>query len=336
MKKEIVDGKIVIRISIFWLFALAVVIVLFVSFFRNYIFATNTYNIKLNKQLKSENNIKIELEKVNVEKNENAVDILNLMVQNNYSNKKLVNEQRKVEYETIYVDDEEIAKGEKEVYREGEDGKKQVTVLQTYDGDKQVLEEIIETVVIEEPVTEIIHVGTSEKLAKYNADVKRIEEIKKRFSRDMDLSKKSDLTLEDYKYIFKNCVFDSNNVFLDSAEYFYNAEQKYSVNGIFLASIGIHESGWGTSYLAKEKKNLFGYMAYDRDPINSAASFDSYEYGIDTVARVLSKYYLDEDGSYYNGKTIDAVNKRYATSETWGDNIYWTMEYLYGKLEASI
>ena len=31
----------------------------------------------------------------------------------------------------------------------------------------------------------------------------------------------------------------------------------YHINGVFLASMAIHESGWGTSTIAKDKKNLF-------------------------------------------------------------------------------
>ena len=41
MKKEKNDGKIIIKISIMWIFVLALIIGLIISFFKNYIFATN-------------------------------------------------------------------------------------------------------------------------------------------------------------------------------------------------------------------------------------------------------------------------------------------------------
>ena len=44
-------------------------------------------------------------------------------------------------------------------------------------------------------------------------------------------------------------------------------EKKYNINGIFLASMAIHESGWGTSQIAQDKKNLFGYGSYDRNTL---------------------------------------------------------------------
>ena len=115
-------------------------------------------------------------------------------------------------------------------------------------------------------------------------------------------------------------------------EAFYNAEQKYGVNGIFIAAIGIHESAWGTSYLAKEKNNLFGYKAYDRDPINSAQDFDSYVDAINVVAEALSKNYLTQTGSFFNGYTVEAVNQKYATDKSWHEKVFSYMELLYDKL----
>ena len=159
----------------------------------------------------------------------------------------------------------------------------------------------------------------------------------------MLLNKKSGLTVEQYKKIFENDSSDENNVFKESAEYFYYAEQQYNLNGIFLAAIAIHESGWGTSSIALTKKNLFGYSAYDRDPYGSATTFANYSEGIDLVARVLVKYYLNPEGtpiyggevasgSYYHGSTVTAVNKSYATDTNWANAVYKWMLYLYNKL----
>lgn len=159
----------------------------------------------------------------------------------------------------------------------------------------------------------------------------------------MLLNKPSGLTLEQFKKIFENDANDKNNVFKENAEYFYYIEQQYNINGIFVAAVGIHESAWGTSSISKNKKNLFGYGAYDSDPSGSAHTFQTYGEGIDLVARVFMKYYLNPKGTpiyggeiatgtYYEGATLTAVNKRYATDKNWANGVFKWMTYLYNKL----
>ena len=159
---------------------------------------------------------------------------------------------------------------------------------------------------------------------------------------NMALNKPSGLTLEQFKKVL-NDTKDVNNIFSENAEYFYYIEQQYNINGIFVASIGIHESGWGTSKITKNKKNLFGYGAYDSSPYSSSYNFSTYSEGIDLIARVLVKYYLNPKGTaiyggeiasgkYYNGNTLTAVNKRYATDKNWANKVYKYMEYLYSRI----
>ena len=121
---------------------------------------------------------------------------------------------------------------------------------------------------------------------------------------NMALNKKSGLTLDQFKKVLSNDKNDKNNVLSENAEYFYYAEQQYNVNGLFIAAVGIHESGWGTSKICLTKKNLFGYGAYDSSPGNSAYSFNTYSEGIDLIARVFAKYYLNPKGTkIYDGQT---------------------------------
>ena len=325
------------------------------------------------------------------------------MVQNNYANKKLINEERSIDFATEKQNDDQIPKGEEVVETKGKKGTKQVTALQQYDEKTLVGEEIIESIVTKEPKNEIIHVGTSEFLEKLKihigdevyllekSDLKkeankksdtlttinrylnlevlevsnewtkvkykdnegylqndkltsesqtpkikernRIAKLKEGLNINMNLNQASGLNLKDFKTVLGYNASDRNNIFSDNAEAFYNAEQKYQVNGIFLASIAIHESAWGTSYLATQKKNLFGYKAYDRDPINSAQDFASYKDCINTVAEALSKNYFSTTGSFYKGTTVQAVNTKYASDKAWYTKVYSYMEYLYEKLE---
>ena len=158
----------------------------------------------------------------------------------------------------------------------------------------------------------------------------------------MALNTPSGLSLEQFKKVLTDSK-DVNNIFSDNAEYFYYIERQYNINGIFVASIGIHESAWGTSRIARNKKNLFGYGAYDSSPYSSSSTFSSYSEGIDLIARVLVKYYLNPkgtsiyggetaNGKYYNGNTLTAVNQKYATDKGWANKVYSYMEYLYSKL----
>ena len=398
--KEVKNGKIIIKFSIMWFFIAIIIIALIISFFKNRIFATNTAN-------KEEQTI------VAFEENQKSIDVIEVMLENTNSDKKMVNEQRDVQFETQYEDNPNLPRDEEQVKQEGKIGKIQVTALQEYKDEQMINEEIIDSKTLEEVVTKIIYKGTSDFLKKYSVHIddqmylleaedlkeeakddsnticnvprylnvkikeageewikvayngkegylkttnitseavtpmikekNRIATLKNNLNADMDLSVPSGLTLSDFKTVLSNNLSDKNKIFEQSAEYFYKAEQKYKVNGIFLASIGIHESAWGTSKIANDKNNLFGFTAYDSDPYNSATSFDNYENAINKVAEVLSTKYLhvagtkisDEltaTGTYFNGTSAKSVNVRYASDTGWADKVFNYMQYLYNKL----
>ncbi len=159
---------------------------------------------------------------------------------------------------------------------------------------------------------------------------------------DMALNKPSGLTLEQFKKILSDSK-DTNKIFTNNAEYFYYIEKQYNINGVFVAAVGIHESSWGTSKIARDKNNLFGYGAYDSNPYNGAYSFSDYSESIDLIARVFVKYYINPKGTsiyggeqavgtYYNGATLSGINTRYATDKNWANGVYNQMKYLYNKL----
>lgn len=389
----------VIHISMVFILLVFVILFSIIAFFKNYILAVNTNS---------------DIEEIRVfEENQNAINILKIMIENNDENKKLVNEQRQIEFETLYEENPNLPKDEEQIKQEGINGKVKVVALQEYRNEEMINEEILESEVLDGAIPKIIYKGTSEFLSKYSvhigdtmylmeiADLKEsdnkesntilsinrylkvnVEEVKNDWIKvkyldkegfieadkltseavtpmiteknrianlreslkfDMELNKVSGLTLIDYKTIFTGISSDKNNIFSTNAETFYNIEQKYKINGIFVAAIGIHESAWGTSTIAKDKNNLFGFAAYDRDPYNSAASFDNYETCIDTVAKVLAKNYLNISGTkineeiiataaYYNGPTLSGVNTRYASDGEWANKVYKYMEFLYNRL----
>ena len=163
-----------------------------------------------------------------------------------------------------------------------------------------------------------------------------------KLSFDMKLNKPSGLSLEQFKKILTDDK-DKNKIFENNAEYFYYIEKQYNINGVFVAAVAIHESGWGASKIALQKKNLFGYGAYDSNPYNGAYEFTDYSECIDLIARVFVKYYLNPKGTeiyggekaqgiYYNGSTLTAVNTKYASDKNWANSVYKHMKYLYNKL----
>ena len=191
------------------------------------------------------------------------------------------------------------------------------------------------------------YVQTSKLTSSYSTpnivEKNRIQRILLKVNIGMELNKSSGLTLNDYEKIFKNLPNDTNNIFKDNYQVFYNVDKKYNINGIFLASIAIHESAWGTSQIANDKKNLFGYGSYDSTPYESSFEFSSYSEGIETVAKSLVKYYLNPTGTkiyngetaagwYFNGTTLSAVNTRYASDPDWHTKVFKYMDLLYNKL----
>lgn len=396
--KNAQNGTVIIKFSIIWFFVAIIVLGLIISFFKNYILATNTEK---------------EEQFVAFEENQNSVDVIEVMLKNTDSNRKMVNEQRDVQFKTEYENNPNLPKDENQVKQEGKIGKIQVTALQEFQNEEMINEEIIESITLEEVVNEIIYVGTSEFLSKYKVHIgdnmylleaqdlkeastndanvicqvprylnvklqeageewikviyngkegylktenitseavtpmitekNRVATLKNNLNIEMDLSMPSGLTLSDFKTALYNNYGDKNKIFEQNAEVFYNAEQKYKVNGIFIASVGIHESAWGMSTIAVNKNNLFGYTAYDRDPYNSATTFTTYEEAINKVAEALSLNYLHEKGTiigeglvatgtYYNGTTAKSVNMRYASDEGWADKVFNYMQYLYNRL----
>lgn len=172
--------------------------------------------------------------------------------------------------------------------------------------------------------------------------IKSKQELNSNLNINIALNKPSGLSLEQFKKVLNDSK-DKNKIFSNNAEYFYYIEKQYNINGIFVAAVGIHESAWGTSKIALQKNNLFGYGAYDSNPYNGAYNFLNYSESIDLISRVFVKYYINPKGTsiyggetaigtYYNGATLNGINKKYASDKNWANSVYSHMQYLYNKL----
>ncbi|RSK28558.1 hypothetical protein EJF36_17735 [Bacillus sp. HMF5848] len=112
------------------------------------------------------------------------------------------------------------------------------------------------------------------------------------------------------------------------------AEAEYGVNAMYLLAHAIHESKWGKSSLASNKKNLFGLRAHDDDPLNKADTYETFEDSIMGAAMYISsKYFVpntladreaNTSGIYhgaYLGNKAGGMNVKYASDPFWGQKI---------------
>lgn len=103
---------------------------------------------------------------------------------------------------------------------------------------------------------------------------------------------------------------------------FLAAERKYGINARFLLAAALHESGWGTGYIARVKRNLFGYNAYDRDPVRYATAFATYRASIDRTAKFMKEAYLTPGGRWWGGRpTLRSMQQYWSSSGLWGTNV---------------
>ncbi len=127
-------------------------------------------------------------------------------------------------------------------------------------------------------------------------------------------------------YINSKGYNTSNSVLANSnaINTFIEGEAKFSVNAAMEFSMAILESGYGTSNIAVNKNNLFGWGAVDSGPYAGAYHFPTIKEGIlYHFENGLSDGYLDSGfdyryfgGSFGNKNT--GVNVRYASDPYWG------------------
>jgi hypothetical protein len=86
------------------------------------------------------------------------------------------------------------------------------------------------------------------------------------------------------------------------------------------------ESGNGTSKIARDKNNLYGWTAYDSSAYESATTFKNYVDSIENWSRLFNKYYLEPDGQHFRGNSEYAVNIVYASSSIAGINKAWIVK----------
>ena len=269
-------------------------------------------------------------------------DIIQRNIKESKYREEIVVHKEELEYITKYRNNDSIYIGKTEVAQEGRNGIQVITTKKVFDKSGKIIkEEQVSAVVVKSSINKVIDIGTK-KYVKPKPKA-QIGSTNGSLNFNMALNKPSGFTLEQFTKALTDSK-DKNKIFEKNAKYFYYIEKQYNINGMFVAAVGIHESAWGTSKIALNKNNLFGYGAYDSNPYNGAYTFDDYAESIDLVSRVFVKYYLNPkgekiydgqtaNGRYYSGNTLSAVNKRYATDKNWANGVYSHMQYLYNKIK---
>jgi len=102
---------------------------------------------------------------------------------------------------------------------------------------------------------------------------------------------------------------------------FMHAEQQFHVSARYFVAHAILESNWGSSAIAHDKHNLFGFNANDSNPYGDASTFASFDACIQYVAQFVQVHYLSPTGSYFHGPTLRGMNVDYASDPGWAAKI---------------
>ena len=145
-----------------------------------------------------------------------------------------------------------------------------------------------------------------------------------KISKNMDLTKRTGLSKEDFKKVINNLKSDKSKFFYRNADTIYDLCEKYEINEIFFCGLIAAESGWNISGSHKSANNYISLMKNGK-----LIKYSSEEKGLEVAAKKLHQNYLTKGGKYYSGKTIAGVQKRFCpASDTWDDLVYGCMKYV--------
>lgn len=153
-------------------------------------------------------------------------------------------------------------------------------------------------------------------------EYKSLNQIK--ISKKMDLTKRCDISKEDFKKLIGNVKQDKSKFFYNNSDVIYDLCQKYELNEIFFCGLIAGESGWNISTQHRKKHNYISMMSNGR-----MITYSSCEEGLEAAAKLLHNKYLTKGGAYYSGKTLKDVKKMFCPDvHDWTDLIYSCMEQI--------
>lgn len=145
-----------------------------------------------------------------------------------------------------------------------------------------------------------------------------------KISKNMNLTKRSGLSKQDFKKVIKNVKSDKSKFFYNNADTIYDLCEKYEINEIFFCGLIVAESGWNIAGNHRSTHNYISLMSKGK-----LIRYSSTKEGLEVAVKKLHQNYLTPGGKFYNGKTIAGVQKRFCpASTTWDDLVYGSMKYI--------
>lgn len=111
------------------------------------------------------------------------------------------------------------------------------------------------------------------------------------------------LTAKQIESIIKKHFSNSTVISESDAQGIYDAQQKSGMSALAILGIGALESGWGTSNIAKQKNNLWGWNATNVNPMGNATTFSPVAQGAFEFANSYMKTYYNK----YGAKSINSA-----------------------------
>lgn len=185
-----------------------------------------------------------------------------------------------------------------------------------------------------------------ERMEEYDKMLKEVEKRKEEEARKLEEERLRKEAEAKQKVIDDLCYFDTNDLSApsgisvqkayellkdtsyqtwDMANLLVQGEKReYPVNAIFMISLTRHESWHGKSELAKEKNNISSM----KNGRGDWRYFDSKLECMRATIDLISNEYLNPEGLFYNGTSIDEVGIYYCEGNIWSGLIQEMMHYV--------
>lgn len=143
-------------------------------------------------------------------------------------------------------------------------------------------------------------------------------------AKNMDLTKASGVSKEDFRILMTNLKVDRSGFFEKNSDSIYDLCKKYELNEIFFCGLIAAESGWNIASNHRSTHNYISMMSKGK-----LIRYSSDEEGLEAAAKLLHNKYLTKGGSCYSGKTLANVQKRFCpNSSTWVNLVYGCMKQI--------
>ncbi|WAB24960.1 amidase activity protein [Lysinibacillus phage vB_LfM_LysYB1] len=137
---------------------------------------------------------------------------------------------------------------------------------------------------------------------------------------NQNLKQQSNMTAEDInKWIASKAPKDS--LLQGKGDVFMKAAMESGLDPRYLVAHAAHETGWGTSNIAKKKSNFYGIGAFDATPYASSYGYNNTDAGIIEGAKWISKNYADKGQNTLAKMRNNGGKHEYATDPLWDDKI---------------